>query len=116
MILRLAGTQTTSETERDFIRRYLARDGHDISWDMIRAVWSSVSMMALAPPAGLLSLGGEARMNFPGKPSGKLVPGVYPSTASIHFCRKRIKDMNYLYDRTTIPMPKRKTTGVIPSR
>lgn len=106
--------QTTSETERDFIRRYLARDGHDISWDMIRAVWSSVSMMALAPLQDFLSLGGEARMNFPGKPSGNWswrlpVNGLNP------FLQERIKDMNYLYDRTTIPMPKRKTTGVIPS-
>jgi 4-alpha-glucanotransferase len=35
--------------ERDFCRRYLNRDGSDISWDFIRTVWSSVAAFGLAP-------------------------------------------------------------------
>ncbi len=58
------------ETERDFCRRYLSRSGTDISWDMIRSVWSSVAMMSLAPLQDFLNLGSEARMNFPGKLGG----------------------------------------------
>lgn len=58
------------EKERDFCRRYLARSGNDIAWDMIRAVWASVAVFALAPMQDLLSLDTTARMNFPGRPSG----------------------------------------------
>jgi len=55
-----------SEHERDFARRYMARDGHDISWDFIRLAWSSVAVFAIATLQDVLALGGEARMNLPG--------------------------------------------------
>jgi len=62
--------ENATESERDLIRRYLARSGSDISWDMIRAVWSSVAFMAIVPMQDLLCLGQKARMNFPGKLGG----------------------------------------------
>ena len=40
-------------------------DGHDFAWDLIRGIWSSVAMFAVAPMQDVLSLGGEARMNYP---------------------------------------------------
>ena len=49
--------ESAPEKERDFCRRYIARSGQDISWDMIRVVWSSVAIMALAPMQDLLNLG-----------------------------------------------------------
>src|SRR4029077_8352255 len=58
------------EPERDRVRRYLARDGADIAWDLIRLAWSSVADYALVPLQDVLSLGPEARMNMPGRPSG----------------------------------------------
>jgi len=58
------------ERDRDFARRYLARDGSDIGWDLVRLAWSSVAEWTVAPLQDLLNLGTEARMNFPGKPSG----------------------------------------------
>jgi 4-alpha-glucanotransferase len=58
------------EPERHFCRLYLGVDGHDIAWDLIRAAWSSVAEAALAPLQDFLSLGSEARMNFPGRPDG----------------------------------------------
>lgn len=58
------------EKERDHVRRYLARDGADISWDMIRLAWSSVAEMAIAPLQDVMNLGADARMNFPGRPQG----------------------------------------------
>ena len=54
-----------SEKERDFVRRYLARDGSDIAWDLIRLAWSSVADTAMTLAQDLLSLGDMARMNFP---------------------------------------------------
>ncbi len=62
--------QNASREEQDHVRRYIARDGHDIAWDMIRLAYASVSHMAVVPMQDLLKLGNEARMNFPGKASG----------------------------------------------
>ena len=59
-----------AEAERDFARRYLARDGHDIAWDLIRAAWSSPAVFAITTMQDLLGLGNEARMNYPGRASG----------------------------------------------
>jgi 4-alpha-glucanotransferase len=56
--------------ERQFALRYLNSDGNDFAWDMIRSVWSSVAVYAIAPIQDLLSLGTEARMNFPSRLGG----------------------------------------------
>jgi 4-alpha-glucanotransferase len=61
---------TITEQERDFVRRYLARDGSDIAWDLIRLAWLSVADYAITPVQDILSLGSEARMNTPGTPAG----------------------------------------------
>jgi len=86
------------EVERDLFRRYLGRSGDDISWDMIRAVWSSVAVMSLAPMQDVLSLGNEARMNFPSRASGNWFWRMLPGTLTPEL-KKRIKEMNYLYLR-----------------
>jgi 4-alpha-glucanotransferase len=54
-----------SEKERDYARRYLARDGSDIAWDLIRLAWSSIADTAMTLAQDLLGLGNSARMNFP---------------------------------------------------
>jgi 4-alpha-glucanotransferase len=92
---------TAPEKERDFCRRYLARDGHDIAWDLIRAGWSSVAVFALAPLQDLLSLGTEARMNFPGQPCGNWVWRVRPSALHDNLVR-RLYEFNLLYSRLNI--------------
>ena len=56
--------------ERNFALRYLNSNGSDFAWDLIRAVWSSVAVYAVAPMQDLLSLGTEARMNFPARLGG----------------------------------------------
>ena len=35
---------------------------------MIRLIWESQAMLAIAPLQDLLNLGSEARMNWPGRP------------------------------------------------
>jgi len=59
-----------SDHEREFAQRYLGVDGHDFAWDLIRAVWKSVAVFAIAPMQDVLGLGGDARMNFPSKLGG----------------------------------------------
>ncbi|HNT54125.1 MAG TPA: 4-alpha-glucanotransferase [Anaerolineaceae bacterium] len=89
------------EVERDLCRRYLARSGNDIAWDMIRAIWSSVAVQALAPMQDLLSLGTEARMNFPGKTGGywSWRLGAADLTPQL---QARLLEMNTLYRRSTL--------------
>lgn len=86
------------EIERDICRRYLARSGDDISWDLIRAIWSSVAFMVLAPMQDLLSLGTEARMNYPSKASGNWQWRM-PSDALSEGLLQRLKEYNFLYGR-----------------
>ncbi|MDA8217437.1 MAG: 4-alpha-glucanotransferase, partial [Dehalococcoidales bacterium] len=65
------GWYTSSpEWMRDRVRRYLGRDGHDITWDLIRLAMQSVADTAVFPLQDVLNLGTEARMNFPGKAEG----------------------------------------------
>ena len=61
---------TISEEERDGVRRYLARDGQDIAWDLIRLAFASIAVMAIAPLQDVLRLDRSARMNTPGQAAG----------------------------------------------
>lgn len=92
--------QRVEEKERDFARRYLARDGHDISWDLIRAAWSSVAVFALAPMQDFLSLDNQARMNYPSKLGGNWVWRML-AEATNEPLRTRIAEMNRIYGRST---------------
>lgn len=86
------------ETERDSFRRYLDRNGSNVSWDMIRAVWSSVANFALAPMQDFLSLDNKARMNYPGNPSGNWTWRMSTDALNDPLANK-IKEINYLYSR-----------------
>ncbi|HVN56643.1 MAG TPA: 4-alpha-glucanotransferase [Anaerolineaceae bacterium] len=99
--------QTAPESERDLCRRYLARSGDDLSWDFIRAVWGSVAIISMAPMQDLLSLESEARMNFPGRPSGNWRWRM-PANAFNESVANRLKEMNFLYGRIPDSMKERK--------
>lgn len=90
--------ETAPDHERDFARRYLGTNGTDIAWDLIRSIWSSVAVYAVAPMQDALSLGGEARMNFPSKLGGnwewRMTEGDMSETLAA-----RLREMNQLYLR-----------------
>lgn len=86
------------EGERDFYRRYLGRDGHDVAWDMIRAAWMSVGVFAIAPMQDLLSLDNTARMNYPGNPSGNWSWRMQEDDLN-GFLGSRLREFNMLYSR-----------------
>jgi 4-alpha-glucanotransferase len=96
---------TTLEDERDFARRYMESDGSDMAWNMIRAVWSSTAMFALAPMQDLLGLGTEARMNFPGRPSGNWSWRM-PANPLQSWRQVRLKNYNFVYWRTKVEIKK----------
>jgi len=87
------------ERERDYARKYLARDGQDISWDLIRAAWASTAVFALAPMQDFLSLDNLARMNYPSKLGGNWIWRM-PSEAPSEPLRARIAEMNTVYGRS----------------
>lgn len=53
-----------------FLKEYLATDGEEPHWDVIRGVWASAANIAIAPMQDVLGLDGAHRMNVPGVPNG----------------------------------------------
>lgn len=90
--------ERVTSNEKRFYRRYLNRDGVDVAWDLIRATWGSVAVFALAPMQDFLNLGNEARMNYPGNPSGnwnwRMPEGAMNDSLQI-----KIREINFLYGR-----------------
>jgi 4-alpha-glucanotransferase len=92
-------TTTSTEAERDYARRYLARDGSDIAWDLIRLGWASVAHTAMTTVQDLLSLGHDARMNTPstsGPPNWcwRLLPGALNDALAA-----RLAELTRIYGR-----------------
>ena len=58
------------EAERHFARGYLATDGHEMPWTMIRAACASVADTCILPMQDVLCLPAGDRMNLPGQGSG----------------------------------------------
>ena len=61
---------TATDHERHFARGYLATDGHDMAWTMIRAAMASVADTAVHPMQDVMALPTECRMNHPGQSEG----------------------------------------------
>ena len=90
--------KSAPEVERTFALRYLNSDGSDFSWDLIRAVWSSVAVYAVAPMQDFLNLGTEARMNFPSRLGGNWEWRMGEADMS-NALAKRLREFNELYLR-----------------
>ncbi len=84
--------------DKKLVRDYMNTDGKEVAWDFIRAAWSSVAVICLAPLQDVLSLGSEARMNTPSVASGNwqwrfkwedITPKI----------KTRLKDFTKLYGR-----------------
>jgi 4-alpha-glucanotransferase len=90
--------ESAPKKERDFAYRYLNTDYSDFAWALIRGVWSSVAVYALAPMQDLLSLGTEARMNFPSRLGGNWEWRMNEADMSEDLAR-RLREFNELYWR-----------------
>ena len=91
--------ERVSEEEKHTYRRYFDRDGSNAAWDLIRGVWASVAVFGLAPMQDFLNLGNEARMNYPGNPSGNWSWRMSDCAMSDDLVEK-IADLNTIYART----------------
>ena len=58
------------EAEKELARKYLDTDGREINWTLIRTALASVADTVLIPLQDVIGLGGEARMNLPGRQAG----------------------------------------------
>jgi 4-alpha-glucanotransferase len=87
-----------SEKERDYVRRYLGRDGSDIAWDLIRLAWSSVAQTAMTTAQDLLSLDSFARMNTPSVASGNWQWRVLPGALN-DVIAARLRELTMVYGR-----------------
>jgi len=89
---------TATAHERDHFRRYFRTDGHDAAWTLIGTAWSSVAVNALAPLQDFLNLGGETRMNLPGRADGNWTWRFTADQISAQL-GARVKEMTQLYGR-----------------
>ncbi len=95
--------ETSTEEERDYARKYLARAGSDIPWDLIRLAWASTANTAMTTTQDLLKLGHKARMNTPstlGPPNWcwRLRPGALTDDVA-----RRLLDLTAIYGRMPEP-------------
>ncbi|HEX9333469.1 MAG TPA: 4-alpha-glucanotransferase [Anaerolineales bacterium] len=90
--------ESAPEKERKFALRYLHSDGNDFAWDLIRGVWASVAVYAITPMQDVLSLGTEARMNFPSRLGGNWDWRMEEEDISDELA-KRLREFNELYLR-----------------
>lgn len=84
--------------EKSHARQYLATDGAEMNWMLIRALMASVAETVLFPAQDVLGLGSEARMNTPAVASGnwrwRMKPGALtPELAA------RLRETSQVYER-----------------
>jgi len=89
---------SASEDARQPALDYIGSDGHDFAWDLIRLGSMSVADTFIAPMQDLLSLGSEARMNFPSKPSGNWQWRMKDDALTPELA-ERLKKMTVVYGR-----------------
>ena len=59
-----------TKDEKKLFKAYTGTDGKEAHQELIRQAFASVGAIALVPMQDFLGLGGEARMNFPGREAG----------------------------------------------
>jgi len=89
---------TLDDRSRQQAQRYLGIHGNDIAWDLIRVALMSVGDTAIVPMQDVLSLGGKARMNQPGRPLGNWGWRLRPEQLSDDVAA-RLRDLTELYGR-----------------
>jgi 4-alpha-glucanotransferase len=95
--------EDTSENERKHVLNYMnVPDAGNIAWDMNRLAFASVANSAVAMLQDLMNLGPEARMNFPGKPSGNWQWRYTPQMLTEEIAW-RLRELTELYGRALEP-------------
>lgn len=96
-IMGWVNTMATKE-EKEKALAYLNVKNLDDSYDFIRAIWGSVSFLAIATMQDLLNLGSEARMNIPSVLGGNWQWRIKKDQLTDELAKK-LKDLTKLYGR-----------------
>lgn len=94
--------KTSQESERHYMRVYLSTSGAQPHWDLIRCAFMSVANTAVVPMQDFLGLGGETRMNFPGRAEGNWSWRMVPEQLNLELARF-IRSMTLVYQRCSNP-------------
>ncbi|HEX6511946.1 MAG TPA: 4-alpha-glucanotransferase [Chloroflexota bacterium] len=86
------------EQDKHQVREYLGTDASDVAWDMLRLASASVARMAVFPAQDLLSLGAEARFNFPGTAHGNWSWRLWSGALNGRLA-ERLRNMTGYYNR-----------------
>jgi 4-alpha-glucanotransferase len=102
----VATTQSWDEilAERAFARRYLATDGAEFHWDMIRLAFASAADTAIIPLQDILGLESGARMNTPGQAEGNWL-WRFQNGQIDQQARDRFAELSAVYSRWNGPIP-----------
>jgi 4-alpha-glucanotransferase len=84
--------------ERTRALKYMASNGEQIHWDMIRLALASVADIAMIPMQDVLGLGQEARMNYPGRAEGNW-EWRYTADMLSDELTARLREMTEIYGR-----------------
>ena len=90
--------------EREYARAYLDLDGQPVNWAFLRGLAQSTARLAIAPLQDVLGLGGEARMNFPGRTEGNWT-WRYTREMLNPEIRQRLRDLLETFDRVAARRP-----------
>lgn len=90
--------KTAPKQEQELARKYLNATARNLPWAMIRMLWASGANTVVAPMQDLLSLGPEARMNFPGTLGGNWIWRVLDDQLNDEL-REKLLEFNTIYDR-----------------
>ena len=93
---------TCTPKEREAALAYFGTDGQDISWDFIRWLFASVADTAIVPLQEVLSLGNEARMNYPSRLGGNWCWRFQPEQLTPEI-RARLRKITEIYGRCPAP-------------
>jgi 4-alpha-glucanotransferase len=95
--------ENASTEARRHALAYMGTDGHDFAWDLIRLGSMSVGQTFIMPMQDLLSLGSEARMNFPSKASGNWRWRMFADAATPELA-ERLRSLTEVYGRLELTM------------
>jgi len=90
--------EDAAEAERDFARRYMATDGREIHWDLVRLALATVCDLAVVPHQDLAGLGSDCRMNTPGRADGNWTFRLMPWMLDVDI-QQRLAGLVDLYGR-----------------
>jgi 4-alpha-glucanotransferase len=91
-------TEEDIRREKEFTQEYLGPNDEPMNWNMLRALYSSVARVAVAPMQDILGLGSESRMNRPGVGAGNWRWRMLPDAFTSEY-QKKLHGFSYLYDR-----------------